>query len=61
MPRINREEDSVIQLQVSTHDHEEMLDLTPAVRKAIRENGGSDGAFTTGAVTVKKTSAYCPK
>lgn len=34
----------MIQLQVSTHDHEEMLAITPAVRKAIRENGGSDCA-----------------
>jgi secondary thiamine-phosphate synthase enzyme len=50
----------MIQLQVPTHDREEMLDITPAVRKAIRENGWSDGALllycphTTGAVTVNE-------
>jgi thiamine phosphate synthase YjbQ (UPF0047 family) len=57
----------MIQLQVRTSDREEMLDITPAVRKAIRENGWSDGALllycphTTGAVTVKKGNAQYPE
>ncbi|OIQ49500.1 hypothetical protein BerOc1_01425 [Pseudodesulfovibrio hydrargyri] len=50
----------MIQLQVGTHAREEMLDITPAVRRAVRENGWSDGALllycphTTGAVTVNE-------
>jgi secondary thiamine-phosphate synthase enzyme len=50
----------MIQLQVPTHAHEEMLDITPAVRQAVRENGWTDGALllycphTTGAVTVNE-------
>lgn len=57
----------MIQLQVPTHAHEEMLDITPAVRQAVRENGWTDGALllycphTTGAVTVKIGSAQYPK
>ncbi|WP_338668378.1 secondary thiamine-phosphate synthase enzyme YjbQ [Pseudodesulfovibrio methanolicus] len=47
-------------LEIRTHDREELLDVTPAVRRAIRENGWSDGALllycphTTGAVTVNE-------
>jgi secondary thiamine-phosphate synthase enzyme len=48
------------QLQVQTHDREEMVDITAAVRRLINENGWSDGALllycphTTGAVTVNE-------
>lgn len=47
-------------LQVRTHDREEMVDITSAVRKLIHENGWSDGALllycphTTGAVTINE-------
>jgi secondary thiamine-phosphate synthase enzyme len=47
-------------LEIRTRDREELLDITPAVRRAIRENGWSDGALllycphTTGAVTVNE-------
>jgi len=47
-------------LEIRTRDREEMLDITPAVRRTIRENGWSDGALllycphTTGAVTVNE-------
>ena len=47
-------------IRIQTHDHEELLDITTAVRKAINENGWSDGALllycphTTGAVTVNE-------
>jgi len=47
-------------LQIRTHDHEEMLDITGAVRGLINENGWSDGALllycphTTGAVTINE-------
>ncbi|EGB15248.1 protein of unknown function UPF0047 [Pseudodesulfovibrio mercurii] len=47
-------------LEIRTHDREELLDITPAVRRAIRENGWSDGALllycphTTGAVTINE-------
>ncbi|WP_319583123.1 secondary thiamine-phosphate synthase enzyme YjbQ [uncultured Pseudodesulfovibrio sp.] len=50
----------MIQLQVPTHDHEEMLDITPAVRQTVQENGWSDGILllycphTTGAVTINE-------
>jgi thiamine phosphate synthase YjbQ (UPF0047 family) len=33
-------------LEIRTHDREELLDITPAVRRAIRENGWSDGPRT---------------
>lgn len=48
------------QLQVRTHEREEMLDITTAVRRAINEYGWSDGALliycphTTGAITVNE-------
>ena len=47
-------------LEIRTRDREEMLDITPAVRRTIRENGWSDGALllycphTTGAVTINE-------
>ena len=47
-------------IQVRTHEHEELLDITTAVRKCINENGWSDGALllycphTTGAITVNE-------
>ncbi|BCS88574.1 secondary thiamine-phosphate synthase enzyme YjbQ [Pseudodesulfovibrio sediminis] len=47
-------------VQVQTHDHEEMLDITGAVRKLVHANGWSDGALllycphTTGAVTINE-------
>ena len=47
-------------IRIQTHDHEEMADITTAVRKVINENGWSDGALllycphTTGAVTVNE-------
>lgn len=53
-------------LQVQTHDHEELLDITGAVQKLARENGWSDGALllfcphTTGAVTIKMGSGQYP-
>jgi secondary thiamine-phosphate synthase enzyme len=50
----------MLTLEIRTRDREEMLDITPAVRRTIRENGWSDGALllycphTTGAVTVNE-------
>ncbi|BDQ33890.1 secondary thiamine-phosphate synthase enzyme YjbQ [Pseudodesulfovibrio portus] len=47
-------------IQVRTHEREELLDITTAVRKAVNENGWSDGALllycphTTGAITVNE-------
>ena len=47
-------------IQVRTHDREEMLDITNAVRRLVNENGWSDGALllycphTTGAVTINE-------
>jgi secondary thiamine-phosphate synthase enzyme len=47
-------------IQVRTHEREELLDITTAVRKAVNENGWSDGVLllycphTTGAVTVNE-------
>ncbi|WP_207264143.1 secondary thiamine-phosphate synthase enzyme YjbQ [Desulfovibrio sp. Huiquan2017] len=47
-------------LEVDTHDREELLDITPAVRRMLRENAWTDGALllycphTTGAVTVNE-------
>ncbi len=48
------------QLQIQTHDHEEMADIITTIRKLIRENGWTDGALllhcphTTGAVTINE-------
>ena len=48
------------QLQIQTHDHNEMLDITTAVRRLVNENGWTDGALllycphTTGAVTINE-------
>lgn len=48
------------QLQVQTHDREEMMDITTAVRRLINEHGWSDGVLllycphTTGAITVNE-------
>jgi len=48
------------QIEIRTHAHEEMLDITRAVAKVIHENGWSDGALllycphTTGAVTINE-------
>lgn len=47
-------------LQIRTHDREEMVDITTAVRRLINENGWSDGVLllycphTTGAVTINE-------
>jgi len=47
-------------LSIRTHEHEEMVDITAAVRRQINEKGWSDGALliycphTTGAVTVNE-------
>ena len=47
-------------LEVQTHNREDMVDITVAVRSMVRENGWSDGALllycphTTGAVTVNE-------
>ena len=47
-------------LQVQTHDREELVDITTAVRRCITENGWSDGVLllycphTTGAVTINE-------
>jgi secondary thiamine-phosphate synthase enzyme len=47
-------------LSIRTHEHEEMVDITAAVRRVINGNGWSDGALllycphTTGAVTVNE-------
>ena len=47
-------------LSIRTHDREEMVDVTTAVRRMINDNGWSDGVLllycphTTGAVTVNE-------
>lgn len=47
-------------MQIQTHEHEEMLDITGAVQKLIRENDWGTGAVllhcphTTGAVTINE-------
>ncbi|WFS62190.1 secondary thiamine-phosphate synthase enzyme YjbQ [Pseudodesulfovibrio thermohalotolerans] len=47
-------------LEIRTREREELIDVTGAVRKAVRENGWTDGALllycphTTGAVTVNE-------
>ncbi|XXJ21251.1 secondary thiamine-phosphate synthase enzyme YjbQ [Desulfovibrio caledoniensis] len=47
-------------LSIRTHEREEMVDITAAVRRVINGNGWSDGALllycphTTGAVTVNE-------
>ncbi|WP_419785905.1 secondary thiamine-phosphate synthase enzyme YjbQ [Pseudodesulfovibrio sp.] len=47
-------------LHIETHDHEEMVDITLAVRRVITENGWTDGALllycphTTGAITINE-------
>lgn len=47
-------------MQIRTHEREELLDITGAVRKLVRENGWNDGAVllycphTTGAVTINE-------
>jgi len=47
-------------LSIRTREHEEMVDITTAVRRVINENGWSDGVLllycphTTGAITVNE-------
>ncbi|VFN00764.1 MAG: secondary thiamine-phosphate synthase enzyme [Candidatus Kentron sp. G] len=47
-------------IQVRTHSHEEMVDITGQVQRMIGENGWSDGALllycphTTGAITINE-------
>ncbi|XPV76725.1 MAG: secondary thiamine-phosphate synthase enzyme YjbQ [Desulfovibrio sp.] len=47
-------------IQVCTHDREELVDITTAIRKAVHANGWSDGAMliycphTTGAITINE-------
>lgn len=54
-------------IPVRTHDREEMVDITTAVRRLINENGWSDGALllycphTTGAVTIKMGDRQYPE
>lgn len=54
-------------IQVQTHAREEMLDITAAVRRAVNDNGWSDGVLvlycphTTGAVTIKMGDIQYPE
>jgi thiamine phosphate synthase YjbQ (UPF0047 family) len=54
-------------LEIRTREREELIDVTGAVRKAVRENGWTDGALllycphTTGAVTVKMGDMQYPE